>query len=474
MMRLHAPVRPAKPTYEELQAQILQSMTVKQDLINARNALDRDLERFRAIQKFSTTAIQLQDPRDLAILTIEAAIEAFEVECGALFIRTEAEPLLRLEAFYGIPSTSTGCTLNEEWIAQHGLERSESAFVEWAGQRDPWSTFGLHQVMVAPFYNSEVGLVGVLACGNSRAKRDYYPELDDDVLPSFMVFTQQAATTMHNLKSRELIREQVRDLQHARDELEQRVAERTAQLSAANRAKTSFLANMSHELRTPMNAVIGFSEMILDGIYGRPNTRIREAVREIQQSGEHLLALINAVLDISKIEAGRMELSLEEQCPAACITTVAGHMSGLARERGLALIVDPSPPLPQCRFDLQRIVQVLLNLVGNAIKFTRSGEIRLGVELGHADARTSEPMVVFRVSDTGIGIAPCDQELIFSAFEQSHTTIAGEGQGSGLGLAISKRFVEMHGGRIWVESAIGTGSTFRFSLPVGGPGQVVP
>ena len=313
--------------------------------------------------------------------------------------------------------------------------------------------------------------------------------------------SSQIASILDNLKSQQVIRKQVADLEglvaekekaqaalrKAHDELENRVRERTAELSqtnaqltqeihqrtrieselqeaknaaeSASRAKSDFLANMSHELRTPMNAVIGFSEMILDGIYGDPPEEIADAVREVQQSGEHLLGLINDVLDISKIEAGRMELKLTECAPEESIDTVLGRMTGLATEKGLALIADLSDELPSCLFDQQRITQVLVNLVGNAIKFTHVGEVRVG-------ASTQEEEIRFWVSDTGIGIPEAELGNIFSEFQQADSSLTRETQGSGLGLAISKRFVEMHGGRIWVQSTVGEGSTFWFTLPV--------
>ena len=208
-----------------------------------------------------------------------------------------------------------------------------------------------------------------------------------------------------------------------------------------------------------MNAVIGFSEMILDGIYGTPPTEVLEAVAEIQQSGMHLLGLINDVLDISKIEAGRMVLNLSENAPEEPIDTVVGRMMSLVKEKGLELHIETDKELPTLDFDLQRITQVLLNLVGNAIKFTHCGEIRIG-------ARTQEHEIEFSVSDTGRGIPKADQDRIFSAFQQADSSISREAQGTGLGLAISKRFVEMHGGRIWVNSEFGRGSVFRFTLPV--------
>jgi signal transduction histidine kinase len=302
------------------------------------------------------------------------------------------------------------------------------------------------------------------------------------------VFTRQVASLYHNLESQELIRKNVEALRTAHDELELRVKERTAELSAANallqqeveerrrmelelqeatrvaeeasRAKSDFLANMSHELRTPMNAVLGFSEMILDGIYGEASPEIRDVVAEIQKSGEHLLALINDVLDISKIEAGRMELRLADSPVEECVETVTARLAPLAREKGLELVTEIHEELPSCAFDRKRITQVLLNLVGNAIKFTREGRVSVG-------AAVRDGTILFTVSDTGIGIPPGELERIFVEFHQADSSISREAQGSGLGLAIAKRFVEMHGGRIWAESCVGSGSTFRFTLPLG-------
>ncbi len=228
---------------------------------------------------------------------------------------------------------------------------------------------------------------------------------------------------------------------------------------AATRAKSDFLASMSHELRTPMNAVIGFSEMVLDGVYGDVPSEIREAIEEIRKSGEHLLGLINDVLDISRIEAGRLELRLTENAISDCVESVIARMSSLAQEKKLKLSTDIEPNLPVCICDLQRITQVLQNLLGNAIKFTKKGEVKIGVSIDADD-------FVFWVADTGVGIPENEFESIFDEFQQVDSSVTRESQGTGLGLAITKRIVEMHGGRIWVESKVGKGSTFRFTLPI--------
>ena len=235
------------------------------------------------------------------------------------------------------------------------------------------------------------------------------------------------------------------------------------QADAATRAKSDFLASMSHELRTPMNAVIGFSEMLLDGVYGELPAEIQEVIGEIQRSGEYLLKLINDVLDISKIEAGRMELNLSENAIEECIETVVGRLANLASERNLTLVVEISDEIPVCTFDLQRITQVMYNLVGNAIKFTSEGEIRIG-------ARNEGRFLLLWVADTGIGIPEDELESVFTEFSQADNTQLCGAQGTGLGLSITKKIVEMHKGEIRVESEIGVGSTFWIKLPMSSSG----
>ena len=228
---------------------------------------------------------------------------------------------------------------------------------------------------------------------------------------------------------------------------------------AANRAKSNFLASMSHELRTPLTSMIGFAQMILKEIYGVAPPRMRKAVEEIEASGHHLQAVINDVLDISRIEAGRMELRLSENAPRECIEAACRQVSPLAERKRLDLIVENTgEDLPRWVFDFQRIKQVLLNLVGNAIKFSDKGSIRIGSKVDGNE-------LVYWVADEGIGIPEGQLEHLFAEFQQADSSIARNEAGSGLGLAIAKRLVEIHGGRIWVESEVGVGSAFRFALP---------
>jgi signal transduction histidine kinase len=230
-------------------------------------------------------------------------------------------------------------------------------------------------------------------------------------------------------------------------------------LEQASRAKSEFLANMSHELRTPLNAILGFTEMMVDGLYGEVPQDLTEPLNDVQANGKHLLRLINDVLDLAKIEAGRMELALREYSAAEVIGSVRASLRSLAREKGLGLITEVPDELPPARGDSGRLTQCLMNLTGNALKFTQRGEVRIGVALVGDE-------LIYRVSDTGIGIPPEELQNVFAEFRQVDATVTRQFGGTGLGLSISKKFVEMHGGRIWVESQIGCGSTFFFSVPL--------
>jgi signal transduction histidine kinase len=231
------------------------------------------------------------------------------------------------------------------------------------------------------------------------------------------------------------------------------------QLQRASKAKSDFLANMSHELRTPMNAILGFVEMVLDEIYGEVPSHLKEPLTDIQTNGKHLLRLINDVLDLSKIEAGRMELVLADYSVQDVVETVRASLQSLALEKGLGFITTAEDDIPLAYGDGKRITQCLMNLVGNALKFTKRGRVAVWVELRGND-------LLYRVSDTGIGIPKEELENIFTEFQQVDTAATREFTGTGLGLNITKKFVEMHGGRIWVESELGKGSTFFFSIPL--------
>ena len=259
-------------------------------------------------------------------------------------------------------------------------------------------------------------------------------------------------------------------LRDSYNNLEQQVADRTrelgdaiTQVEAASRHKSDFLANMSHELRTPLNAIIGFSEVLLERMFGEINAKQREYLQDILSSGRHLLSLINDILDISKVEAGRMEL----QPAPTDLRFVLQNSVSLVRERatrqGISLDLDVDGTVGTIAADERRVKQILFNLLSNALKFTPAGGRVILTATGIGDA------VRISVRDTGIGIKIEDQDRIFEEFQQAGPGKAVEG--TGLGLALAKRFVEMHGGRIWVDSNVGTGSSFTFTLPINQPSQ---
>jgi len=301
--------------------------------------------------------------------------------------------------------------------------------------RDALLRAGGGSVLTIPLLHEERILGGLTV-----SRRDI-GEFPADLVSLLTAFAAQSAIALQNAR---LFRE---------------LEAKSRELEVASRHKSQFLANMSHELRTPLNAILGYSELIVDGIYGEVPERMREVLERVDASGRHLLGLINDVLDLSKIEAGQLVLSLAEYSMKEIVETVIASLDALAIEKGLILAVELAPDLPTGRGDQRRLLQVLLNLVGNAIKFTEEGGV--GVQVGVAG-----PAFEVSVRDSGPGIAPADQERIFEEFQQADTSTTRPKGGTGLGLAIARRIVALHGGRLWVESALGEGATFRFSVPV--------
>ncbi len=294
---------------------------------------------------------------------------------------------------------------------------------------------GYRSALAVPLLRENHLLGGLVVVRNSAG--EFAPE----VIDLLKTFATQSALAIQNAR---LFRE---------------IEDKSRQLEAASRHKSEFLANMSHELRTPLNAITGFSEVLLERMFGEINPKQTEYLQDILSSGRHLLSLINDILDLSKIEAGRMELTLDQfQLPLALDNAITLVKERAARH-GIGLDIDIDPRLGEFVGDERKIKQILLNLLSNAVKFTPE-EGRIGVKAGLADG-----VVEIAVSDTGIGIAPKDQEAIFEEFRQVGSDEARKVEGTGLGLTLTKKFVEMHGGQIWVESEVGKGSTFRFTLP---------
>jgi len=283
-------------------------------------------------------------------------------------------------------------------------------------------------------------LLGVLAVYHRRP-------LDRNTIELLTLFAQHAATAI-----------QEAHLFHLATEQTARLTALNVELQRANQHKAEFLANMSHELRTPLNSILGFSQLLIEGDGGVLTGDQRQDVDIIAQNGQHLLALINDLLDISKLEAGKAQLHRGEVEVEPLISECVESVSSLAKTKKLDLSASVSAEVGRIFADGPKLKQVLLNLLGNAIKFTETGSVRVTAERQGAELRVS-------VRDTGIGVPAEDTERIFESFTQGKSGMTGKYQGTGLGLAICRQLVEMHGGRIWVKSTPGQGSTFTFTIP---------
>ena len=237
------------------------------------------------------------------------------------------------------------------------------------------------------------------------------------------------------------------------------IQEKSRQLEVASQHKSQFLANMSHELRTPLNAILGYTEMMVDGLYGNLPDKAQGVLERVQTNGKHLLGLINDVLDLSKIEAGQLTLATEEYSVADMVATVMSATELLAKAKNISLVSTVPSGLRRGTGDARRLTQVLLNLVGNAIKFTDEGKVEIR-------AREQDGRFKISVIDTGPGIAKADQAKIFEEFQQVDNTSTRKKGGTGLGLSISRKIVELHGGYITVESDVGRGSNFKITIPI--------
>jgi signal transduction histidine kinase len=279
-------------------------------------------------------------------------------------------------------------------------------------------------------------LIGGLTV-NKRTPGEFSPE----VIELLTTFATQSALAIQNAR---LFRE---------------IEQKSRELEAASRHKSEFLANMSHELRTPLNAIIGFSEVLSERMFGELNEKQEEYLKDIHASGQHLLSLINDILDLSKIEAGKMELELSDFDLPMTMDNALMLVRERATRRGIELHSTVDGRLGQIQADERKIRQVLLNLLSNAIKFTPEGG---RIEVG---AKPVDGSIEVSVSDTGVGIAPDDQQAVFEEFRQVGTADK-KAEGTGLGLALSRKFIELQGGRIWLKSEVGMGSAFTFTVPV--------
>jgi signal transduction histidine kinase len=410
--------------------------------------LARSVQELQALEEISQAINSTLDLQTMLTTIVSYAVQLSEADGGVVYEYDEAT-----QEFY----LSTAQDLDVEVLTAYRttpLHLGQGAIGQAAARREPVQIHDVRHTEPYPEHLRDIltrtGFCSLLAVPLLR---------EDHIIGGLVVLrkTPGAFPTAVVDLLQTFATQSTLAIQNAR--LFREIGEKGQQLEIASKHKSQFLANMSHELRTPLNAILGYTELILDEIYGAVPEPLRDVLERVQQSGHHLLDLINDVLDISKMEAGQLTLSLNDYSMAEVVHTVAVAVESLATEKGLALTVGLTPDLPLGKGDERRLAQVFLNLVGNAIKFTDAGAVQIQVT-------AADGVFTAAVIDTGPGIAEAHQQTIFEEFQQADSSSTRLKGGTGLGLAIVKRIVEMHGGRVWVESSLGKGSTFWFTLPV--------
>src|SRR6516164_2057866 len=396
------------------------------------------------------TAIAKQRP-DLILMDIQVQLSG--TEAGTIYTFDETHQEFRLRATHG---------MNEEMIAairDRGIRIGETVIGKAAAERTP--------IQIADTLKDTSLVLDIVRQAGFRALLAVPLLRSDQIIGALIVRRKEPGDfPEHTVKLLQTFADQsVLTIQNAR--LFREIEDKSRQLEEASQHKSQFLANMSHELRTPLNAILGYTELMADGAYGEPSEKMMGILQRLEANGRHLLGLINDVLDLSKIEAGQLELELSDYSVQDIAQTVRSTLEPLAADKKLGFKVEMAPQLPSGHGDGRRLTQVLINLVGNAIKFTDAGEVAIKAEAQNGSFHVS-------VRDTGPGISAVDQAKLFQEFQQADNAITRKKGGTGLGLAISKRIIEMHGGRIWVQSQPGQGSTFTFTLPVIVERQVEP
>jgi signal transduction histidine kinase len=339
-----------------------------------------------------------------------------------------------VEMFRKLDITAGRSVLSDAIASRQPLQVSEVTKRASNPLRDASIDAGFRAALIVPLLSAE-GPLGALVL--QRRQPGEFPAA---VVSLMQAFADQSAIALENAR------------------LFNEIAQKSRELEIASQHKSQFVANMSHELRTPLAAILGYAELMQESFYEPLGKKSLDALTRIRSNGKHLLGLINTVLDIAKIESGQFTLNMAEYAIESVVETVHSATESLARNKKVALKTEVAKSLPVGLGDEQRLTQVLLNLVGNAIKFTDAGEVRVTAKAvnGHFNVT---------VADTGPGIPPAEQTRIFEQFHQVDSSLTKAKGGTGLGLAISKQIVEMHGGRIWVESTLGKGSTFQMELP---------
>jgi GAF domain-containing protein len=428
----------------------IENVRLFQELQERTHELAQSVGELKALGEVGQAVSSTLDLQTVLSTIVRHAVQLSGTDCGIIYEYDEPTQEFHLRASYQmeqelvdayqatplrIGQGATGRAAETKMPTQITDLRQEQEFAT-RGMRPILSRLGYQSLLAVPLL-FEQKIMGALTIYR-RETGSFAPE----IVNLLRTFATQSVLAIQNAR---LFRE---------------IEDKSREIEAANRHKSEFLANMSHELRTPLNAIIGFSEVLGERMFGELNEKQAEYTDDILSSGRHLLSLINDILDLSKVEAGRMELELAKFDLPMAIDNALTLIRERASRHGIKLHQSVDERLGEVTGDERKIKQILLNLLSNAVKFTPEGG-RVDV-----DALPADGAVEISVSDTGIGIAPEDQETIFEEFRQVGTDYAQKHEGTGLGLTLTRKFVELHGGKIWVESELGKGSKFTFTLPI--------
>lgn len=434
------------PVAQQL-ALAIQNNRLLKELQEQSKELSRSVEEMDVLRQVGQTVNSTLDLKTVLTSIVAHAVELSQADGGMIYEYDEQNDQFIPRATNGLSDglanelRANPIRLGEGAVGRAAIAQKPVTFadVEAGGYeprlRDLMVESGFRAILSVPLLRGSHVFGGLSVCRNAPG------EFDPAIINLLQSFAIQSVLAIQNARQF------------------QEIEEKGHELEIASKHKSQFLANMSHELRTPLNAILGYTELILDNIYGEAPAKIRETLKRVDKNAHHLLTLINDVLDLSKIEAGSLSLNLSDYALDEVARSAITAAEPIVREKNLALNVSIPAHLSKAKGDERRLTQVLLNLLSNAIKFTETGEIRLEVT-------ESGGQFLVSVADTGVGIDQSDKLKIFEEFYQADTSGGETKGGTGLGLSISKRIIEMHGGRIWVNSSPGDGSVFNFTLPI--------
>jgi len=434
------------------------SRTLEQKVEVRTRELARSVEELKALGEVSQVVSSTLDLETVLSSIVRHAVQLSKADAGTIYEFDVAEAMFVPRTNYGVSSEFIEALRELELrvgdktvLGQATVRRAPDQIPDLVNVPDyPLSHLsylqkaGFRAVLAVPLLRED-RLIGGLVVRRKKAG-----EFPAPVVNLLQTFATQSVLAIENAR---LFRE---------------IEVKGRQLELANRHKSEFLSNMSHELRTPLNAIIGFSEVLLERMFGEMKEKQEDYLKDIHSSGQHLLSLINDILDLAKVEAGRLELNLATFDLPAAIDNALTLVRERAMRHSLALATKIDPQLGDLNADERKLKQILLNLLSNAVKFTPDGGM---ITVG---ARLLGDMVEIAVSDTGIGIAPEDQAKVFEEFKQVGTDYKRKAEGTGLGLALTRKLVELHGGAMRLESEPGKGSTFAFTLPLNAAAQNAP